>query len=108
MPRAPSQGVAPDRALGLVVGDRHRAEEIFQEVFFTVWQKRKQYKFPKRFRSWLYAIAANRCRQDYRKSKLPTTSIDQTAELVSVGVGGFYAGLVGVAGQMKQLPIPLG
>ncbi len=71
-----------------MTGDRHRAEEIFQEVFFTVWQKRKQYKFPKRFRSWLFTIAANRCRQDYRKSKLPTTSIDPSLELVSVGVGG--------------------
>ena len=45
-----------------MVGDRHRAEELFQDVFFAVWQKRKTYKFPKSFRSWLFAIATNRCR----------------------------------------------
>jgi RNA polymerase sigma-70 factor (ECF subfamily) len=72
-----------------MIGNRHRSEELFQEVFFTVWQKRKQYKFPKRFRSWLYTIAANRCRQDYRKAKIATTSIDQVPEMVPVAVGGY-------------------
>ena len=51
-----------------MVGDRHRGEEVFQEVFLTVWLKRKQYKFPMRFRSWLFAIATNRCRQHFRKA----------------------------------------
>ena len=50
-----------------MIGDRHRSEEIFQEVFLAVWAKRKQYRFPKRFRSWLFAIAANQCRADFRK-----------------------------------------
>ncbi|MFT5525676.1 MAG: RNA polymerase sigma-70 factor (ECF subfamily) [Pirellulaceae bacterium] len=72
-----------------MVGNHHRSEELFQEVFFTVWLKRKQYKFPKRFRSWLYTIAANRCRQDYRKAKLATTSIDQAPDMVPAAVGGF-------------------
>ena len=50
-----------------MVGDRHRSEELFQEVFLAVWTKRKQYRFPRPFKSWLYAIAANRCRLDYRQ-----------------------------------------
>ena len=50
-----------------MVGDRHRAEELFQDVFLAVWQKRKTYKFPKNFRSWLFAIATNRCRAEFRK-----------------------------------------
>ncbi len=49
--------------------DRHRAEELFQDVFQAVWEKRKTYKFPKPFRPWLYTIAANRYRSDYRKRK---------------------------------------
>lgn len=53
-------------------GNRHRAEELFQEVFLAVWTKRKTYKLPKSFRFWLYAIAANRCRADFRKAQLPT------------------------------------
>lgn len=51
-----------------MLGDRHRSEEVFQEVFLAVWRKRRQYKFPRMFRSWLYAIAVNRCRAEYRRS----------------------------------------
>jgi RNA polymerase sigma-70 factor (ECF subfamily) len=49
-----------------LVGDRHRAEELFQEVFLAVWTKRRQYDYPRPFRPWLYAIALNRCRADLR------------------------------------------
>ena len=52
-----------------MIGNHHRGEELFQEVFLTVWTKRGQYQFPRSFRSWLFAIAANRCRADYRKDK---------------------------------------
>lgn len=44
-----------------MTGDAHRAEELFQEVFLTVWVKRNQYQFPRPFKPWLYAIAANMC-----------------------------------------------
>ncbi|MFO0843939.1 MAG: sigma-70 family RNA polymerase sigma factor [Gemmataceae bacterium] len=49
-----------------MVGDHHRAEELFQEVFLAVWLKRKQYQHPRPFRPWLYAIALNRCRAVFR------------------------------------------
>lgn len=49
-----------------MTGDTHRAEELFQEVFLTVWVKRAQYQYPRPFRPWLYAIALNRCRADFR------------------------------------------
>ncbi len=49
-----------------MAGDRHRAEELFQEVFLAVWLKRRQYQYPRPFRPWLYAIALNRCRADFR------------------------------------------
>ena len=45
-----------------MIGDRHRGEELFQEVFLAVWIKRYQYQFPRPFKAWLYAIAANKCR----------------------------------------------
>jgi RNA polymerase sigma-70 factor (ECF subfamily) len=50
-----------------MVGDRHRAEELFQEVFLAVWLKRRQYQYPRPFRPWLYAIALNRCRAVFRR-----------------------------------------
>jgi RNA polymerase sigma-70 factor (ECF subfamily) len=49
-----------------MIGDQHRAEELFQEVFLAVWLKRKQYQHPRPFRPWLYAIALNRCRAVFR------------------------------------------
>lgn len=52
--------------LARMSGDRHRAEEMFQEVFLGVWLKRAQYQYPRPFRPWLYAIALNRCRADFR------------------------------------------
>jgi RNA polymerase sigma-70 factor (ECF subfamily) len=50
-----------------MVGDRHQAEELFQDAFLAVWEKRRTYRFPRRFRSWLFAIATNRCRQAFRR-----------------------------------------
>src|SRR5262245_59664151 len=47
-------------------GDRHRSEELFQEVFLAVWTKRRQYQFPRPFKAWLYAIAVNKCRAAFR------------------------------------------
>jgi RNA polymerase sigma-70 factor (ECF subfamily) len=57
-------------------GDPHRSEELFQEVFLRVWTHRTKYRFPRSFRSWLFAIAANHCRTEYRKRVLPVVSLD--------------------------------
>src|SRR5262245_35181724 len=55
-----------------MVGDRHKSEELFQEVFLAVWVKRGTYKFPRPFKPWLYAIALNKCRAAFRKKLTPT------------------------------------
>src|SRR5208282_5624559 len=47
------------------------AEELFQEAFLAVWQNRGRYEFPRPFRPWLFGIAANKCRADFRKSAGP-------------------------------------
>jgi RNA polymerase sigma-70 factor (ECF subfamily) len=54
-----------------MVGDRHRSEELFQEVFLAVWAKRDQYQFPRPFKAWLYAIALNKCRAAFRARAFP-------------------------------------
>src|SRR5579885_2787631 len=61
-----------------MAGDRHRAEELFQEVFLAVWVKRGQYQFPRPFKPWLYAIAANRCHAAAR-GRRPAASLDEAA-----------------------------
>jgi RNA polymerase sigma factor (sigma-70 family) len=54
-----------------MVGDQHRSEELFQEIFLAVWVKRRQYQFPRPFKAWLYAIAVNKCRASFRGRDLP-------------------------------------
>ena len=50
-----------------MVGDRHRAEELFQEVFLAVWAGRRTYDYSRPFRPWLFGIAVKKCRFDFRK-----------------------------------------
>jgi RNA polymerase sigma-70 factor (ECF subfamily) len=55
-----------------LVGDRHRGEELFQDVFLSVWARRRTYEHPRPFRPWLYTIALNRCRAEMRRHSLPS------------------------------------
>jgi RNA polymerase sigma-70 factor (ECF subfamily) len=59
-----------------MAGDRHRGEELFQEVFLAVWRKRHQYDYPRPFKPWLYAIALNKCREAFRARTPRTLSLD--------------------------------
>jgi RNA polymerase sigma-70 factor (ECF subfamily) len=49
------------------LGQRHRAEDIFQEVFLAVWIWRHRYRYPRPFRPWLFGIAMNKCRAELRR-----------------------------------------
>jgi RNA polymerase sigma-70 factor (ECF subfamily) len=62
-----------------MTGDLHASEELFQDVFLAVWTKRHQYEAPRPFRSWLYAIALNRCRAAFRRPAPPSVSLDGEA-----------------------------
>lgn len=50
-----------------LIGDRQRSEDLFQDVFLAVWQKRHLYQFPRPFKPWLYGIAINRVRRAWRR-----------------------------------------
>ena len=62
-------------------GDRQRAEDLFQEVCLAVWTHRHQYRYPERFRSWLFGIAWNQCRAAFRRRRLPTVTLDDQPAL---------------------------
>jgi RNA polymerase sigma-70 factor, ECF subfamily len=59
-----------------MTGDRHRSEELFQEVFLAIWKNRRRYEHPRPFRPWLYAIALNQGRAAFRRATVPTLSLD--------------------------------
>ncbi len=72
-----------------MVGDLHRSEELFQDVFLAVWAKRWQYQYPRPFRAWLYAIALNKCRAAFRQPSPPApVSLENGAALVPVAPDG--------------------
>ena len=60
-----------------MTGDRHRSEELFQEVFLRAWLSRRTYRFPRLFRSWLFTIAANYCRTEFRRSGPPVMRLSE-------------------------------
>ena len=61
-----------------LVRDRHRGEELFQDAFLAVWLKRRQYQFPRPFKPWLYAIALNKCRAEFRRRTSEDAPFDET------------------------------
>jgi RNA polymerase sigma-70 factor, ECF subfamily len=64
-----------------MIRDSHRSEELFQEVFLAVWQKRQQYQFPRPFKPWLYAIALNKCRVEFREPYRPIVELKRDPAL---------------------------
>src|SRR5690349_4873401 len=59
------------------------AEDIVQQTFMQVHVPRPQYRIGERFRPWLYAIAANLCRDFFRRrQRKPETvlEMDRLAE----------------------------
>lgn len=49
-----------------MTGKYDRAEDLFQETFLAVWRKRATYQFPRPFKPWVYAVALNTCRAEFR------------------------------------------
>lgn len=70
------------RFLARLTGDRTAADDIFQETFLQVYQSADTFDTSRRFRPWLFTIAANKARDWLRKR-----SRRKTVEL-SAPVGG--------------------
>src|SRR5436190_21582352 len=70
-----------DRIHGLcarMLGSVHTAEDVAQEVFARIFEKRKDYDPEKRFSTWLWRIAVNRCYDELRRvHRHPEFSLQQ-------------------------------
>jgi RNA polymerase sigma-70 factor, ECF subfamily len=70
-------------ALGLatrVVGDRDVAQELVQEAMLQAYLSLAKLHDPTRFKSWLYGIVLNLCRNDLRRRKLVWFSLEAMRE----------------------------
>jgi RNA polymerase sigma-70 factor, ECF subfamily len=63
--------------LARFLGDRAAADDMFQEAFLQVHESARTFDTTRRFRPWLFTIAANKAR-DYLRSKMrhPTAPLD--------------------------------
>jgi RNA polymerase sigma-70 factor (ECF subfamily) len=58
------------------LGDRAAAEDVFQETFLQVHQSAEQFDTSRRFRPWLFTIAANKARDLIRShARRPTNPL---------------------------------
>lgn len=68
------------RFLTRLVGDRAAAEDVFQETFLQVHQSAHTFDVTRRFRPWLFTIAANKGR-DYLRKKIRQRTVELSAPI---------------------------
>lgn len=54
----------------LTIGNREAIDDISQEVFISVFNKLKYFRFESQFTTWLYRITVNKCKDHLRKVKI--------------------------------------
>jgi len=63
-----------------VLGDRELAEDVAQETFLRAYKSAARYRQISKFSTWLYTIALNLCRNELRRRKFKTYSLEGMAE----------------------------
>lgn len=54
----------------LTLGDSEYVDDIFQDVFISIYHKIKEFRFESKFTTWLYRITVNKCRDYLRKKRV--------------------------------------
>jgi RNA polymerase sigma-70 factor, ECF subfamily len=84
------------------VGDRAAAEDVFQEAFLQVHQSAEQFDLHRRFRPWLFTIAANKARDLIRSQARRPTSRLQASINSGDDDSGEFLDLMSSAAAMPQ------
>jgi RNA polymerase sigma-70 factor (ECF subfamily) len=53
--------------LRMLNGNESRAQDLLQDIFLRVLDKRNQFHDTKKFATWIYAITHNLCKNEYRQ-----------------------------------------
>jgi RNA polymerase sigma-70 factor (ECF subfamily) len=65
------------RLCARMLGDPHRGEDLKQEAFKRVFDKRKDYQVQSKFSTWLWRIALNLCYDELRSCKRRNRHFEQ-------------------------------
>lgn len=87
------------------LGDRAAAEDVFQEAFLQVHQSAEQFDATKRFRPWLFTIAANKGRDLMRSQARRPTSPLQASMSPGDEDSGEYIDLMRAAAELPDEPL---
>jgi RNA polymerase sigma-70 factor (ECF subfamily) len=63
-----------------MMGNEEDAKDMTQEALVKVFKKLKSFRMDASFSTWLYRIVMNTCKDEMRKKKMSTISIDQSIE----------------------------
>jgi RNA polymerase sigma-70 factor, ECF subfamily len=86
------------------LGDRAAAEDVFQETFLQVHQSAGQFDTSRRFRPWLFTIAANKARDLIRsQARRPTNPLQ--ASISSDEESGEFIDLMEAASSLPGEPL---
>lgn len=74
------------RILGFFIrmfkGDRAKAQDFTQDLFLRVLDKHTQFNPERKFYTWMYVIASNMCKTEFRKS--PNLEIPENESTISI------------------------
>jgi RNA polymerase sigma-70 factor, ECF subfamily len=68
-----------------MVGDRTEAEDLAQETFVAAFKALPRFRAESKFSTWLYRIAANKCK-DWLRAKRPGQGAQDVDEVLDDGV----------------------
>ena len=63
--------------LRMLAYDTAKAEDMVQELFARVWAHRAGYRATQPFATWLYAMAYNLCKNDYRHEEVRQSYMEE-------------------------------
>jgi len=87
------------------LGDRASAEDVFQEAFLQVHQSANTFDMQRRFRPWLFTIAANKARDLIRsQARRPTNPLQANID-GSDDEGGQFIDLMPSAVELPSAPL---
>lgn len=63
--------------LRMLAYDAAKAEDMVQELFARVWTHRKEYRSAQPFATWLYTMAYNLCKNEYRHEAVRQAYVEE-------------------------------